>query len=445
MDLPLVEPAPVGVLGGEARLDLVVVDDPPLLRVDQEHTPWLEPAFANDLLRRDVEDTDLAGQNDESVVGHPVTGGTQSVAVEHRADDRSVGEGNRGRTVPGLHQRGVVPVEVAPCPVHRPVVLPGFGDHHQHRVRDRPARQVEQLEHLVEGGRVARARGHHRERPLQPGNQLGPAERLAGAHPVPVARERVDLTVVREVAVRMGERPRREGIGREPRVDEGEAADHPLVGQVRVELRQLVRGEHALVGDRAGRQGREVAAFELVLHPLPEYEGAPVEHEGRIVASEVDVGAPARRTPGASPDVRRSRPNRATCRRRVPRAIRGRPAPRPPRASRSRAMACDAASRSRGKEGRPGRVAPAVGQIEVRLRRVERVGDLDQDPGAVSAVLLAAGRAAVGEMLERTDRLSYERVGRPPLEVRDERDTACIVLEARVVEAAGRPGHLGPV
>ncbi len=195
------------MLGRQGVLDLVVVDDPTRLGVDQEHPPGLEAALADHLRRRDVEHADLAGQHHQTVVGHPVAGGAQAVAVEHGADHRAVGEGHGRRAVPRLHERGVVPVEGPPGRVHRAVVLPRLGDHHQHGVVDGAAAEVEQLQYLVERGRVARPRGHDREGPVEAGDQFGRAQGLAGPHPVPVAGQGVDLAVVGHVPVGMGERP----------------------------------------------------------------------------------------------------------------------------------------------------------------------------------------------------------------------------------------------
>ena len=149
------QPFVVGVLGGQLRLDLLVLDQSPLGRVHQEHASGLEAALAHHALGRDVEHPDLAGQDHQAVVGHPVAGRAQPVAVEHRADHRAVGEGHGGRAVPGLHERGVVAVEGPPCRVHRGVVLPRLGDHHEHGVREGAPTQVQELEHLVETGRVA--------------------------------------------------------------------------------------------------------------------------------------------------------------------------------------------------------------------------------------------------------------------------------------------------
>ena len=57
-------------------------------------------------------------------------------------------------------------------------------------------------------------------------------QRLAGAHPVDVAAERVDLAVVRDVAVRMRAIPARERVGAEARVHQRERRLHRGVLQV---------------------------------------------------------------------------------------------------------------------------------------------------------------------------------------------------------------------
>ena len=68
-------------------LELLVVDDPALLGVDQEHPARLQPAL--DERRRsggDVEHADLGGHDDQVVLGDVVARGPQAVAVEHGAD-----------------------------------------------------------------------------------------------------------------------------------------------------------------------------------------------------------------------------------------------------------------------------------------------------------------------------------------------------------------------
>ncbi len=75
-----------GCSAASVGLDLVVVDDPALGGVDEEHPARLQPALADDVAGVDVEHADLGGQHDEAVVGDPVAARAQAVAVEHGAD-----------------------------------------------------------------------------------------------------------------------------------------------------------------------------------------------------------------------------------------------------------------------------------------------------------------------------------------------------------------------
>ena len=69
------QPLVVRRLGRERLLDLVVLDDPLLVEVDQEHPARLQPALADDRRRVDVEHADLGGQHHQAVLGHPVAPG----------------------------------------------------------------------------------------------------------------------------------------------------------------------------------------------------------------------------------------------------------------------------------------------------------------------------------------------------------------------------------
>ncbi len=227
---------------------------------------------------------DSRGEHDEAVVGHGVAARAQAVAVEDRADERAVGEADVGGAVPRLHERRVELVERLARRVHRGVVLPRLGDHHQDRVRQRAAAEVEQLEHLVEARRVGRLGRADREDPLEVArDDVGRQQALAGAHPVAVALDGVDLAVVRDEAVRVRERPRRERVGREARVHEGELAGEARVGQVREERLELAGRQHALVDDGARAERGEVDA-DLVLGALAQAEREPVEPQGHLPA-----------------------------------------------------------------------------------------------------------------------------------------------------------------
>ena len=242
-----------------ALLDLLVVDDAALLGVHQEHAAGLQAALLQHVLRRDVEHAGFGRHDDQVVLRHVIARRTQAVAIEHRADLLAVGERDRRRAVPRLHQRGVVLVERALRVVHGLVVRPRLGNHHHHRVRQRPAGQHEQLERVVE---------HRRVEPfglmigriflMSSPNASDCEQRFARMHPVGVAAQRVDFAVVRDVAIRMRAVPARERVRAETRVHQRQRGFHRGIAQIREILRELLRQQHAFVDERLVRQARDV-------------------------------------------------------------------------------------------------------------------------------------------------------------------------------------------
>ena len=238
-------------------LDLVVGDDAALLEVDQQHLARLQAPLLDDRLLRDRQHAHLGGEHDEPVVGDEVARRAQAVAVERRADLAAVGEGDRGRAVPRLHQRGVILVEGAPVLVHERVAGPGLGDQHHHGVGERVAAAHQELERVVEAGGVGLALvGDRPELRDVVAEQLGVDRGLARRHPVDVAAQRVDLAVMRDHPVGMRELPGREGVGREALVHERERALEARVLQVLVVGAELGHQHHALVDDGAAGQAR---------------------------------------------------------------------------------------------------------------------------------------------------------------------------------------------
>ena len=82
LDEVVAEPVGVGMLGGELGLDLLVVDDAALRRVDQEDPARVQPFLEQHVLGRDVEHAHLGGHDDQAVLGHVVAGGPEPVPVE---------------------------------------------------------------------------------------------------------------------------------------------------------------------------------------------------------------------------------------------------------------------------------------------------------------------------------------------------------------------------
>ena len=151
------QPLAVRMLGREGVLELRVVDDAALRGVHEEDAARVQALLDQHPLGRDVEHADLGGHDHQAVLGDVVARGAQAVPVEHRADDGAVGEGDRGRAVPRLHEAAVVLVEGLALLAHGLVPAPGLGDHHQHGQGQGAARHDQELEHVVEDGRVAAA------------------------------------------------------------------------------------------------------------------------------------------------------------------------------------------------------------------------------------------------------------------------------------------------
>ena len=435
-----VEPLGIRMLGRELRLELLVVDDASLRGVDEEHAARLEPPLLHDARRVDVDHSGLARHDHAVVVGHPVAARSQAVAVEHGADHRTVGERDRRGTVPRLHERRVVPVEGALVGRHRRVVLPRLRDHHQDGVPNRTPAERQQLEALVEAHGVGGTGRDDRERALEPRHDWGTHHRLACAHPVAVALQRVDLAVVRDVAVRVRERPRRERVGGEPAVHERQRRRQAFVSQVGEELGELGRGEHPLVHEGPARQRREVhdrvsrrpAVGDLVLAPLAHQEQLAVERDARRTVGVVHEELPEARdhTPRRGPDQRVVDGNRP-------------PAEHPqPLLGHDLLDACDGLLGVGGVEGQEG----DTDAVRARRREVEAghppeegVGHLDEDAGAVAGVRLGTRCAAVVEVAQRSEGGVDDVAAGTTLDVDHEGHTAGVVLEARVVE----PRRLG--
>ena len=307
---------------------------------------------------------------------------------------------------------------------------------------ERPARS-EELEDVVEHRRVRPVGVDDGEDlPEVVSEQLRREHPLPGLHPVDVPAERVDLAVVGDVPVGVGARPAREGVGRESRVDHGEARGEPLVPQIRVEGRELVGVQHPLVDQRPRGEAAHVevpapgdrrAADGFLDEPADDVELSfeRVALGGRFTPRDEEL--PDDGLAGA-----RGRPERRVVGRDVAPAEDGLPlladdlfeAP----------LARLPARRFLREEDHPDAVRARRGELESEaptLRGQEAVRDLRQEAGAVARVLLAAGRAPVLEIQEDLQRLPDDVVRGARLQIDDESESARVVLE--------RPGRRDPV
>ena len=211
----------------------------------------------------------------------------------------------------------------------------------------------------------------------------------------------------------------------------GDRGLDPLVDQVGEDLVELVGGEHALVGDRAARQRREVDVG-LVLGALAQAEGEPLEaHPEHAAALGGDEQL----------DERRHAVQRGLAeQRRVGRHL----APAEDAQALLRGDLLDALAGLgdllvvTGDERGAGGVRVLAGQLEVDDLAEEPVGDLHQDPGAVAGVGLGAGGTAVLEVAQRGQRLADDVVAGNTGHGGHEGDATRVVLVCSVVEPLGR-------
>ena len=126
----------------------------------------------------------------------------------------AVGEGDRRRSVPGFHHGSVVFVKRPQPRIHGLVLFPGFRDQHQGGLGKRVARHGQKLERIVKGCRVALTLENERPELFE----IVAEDRrrnvlFARENPVEVAAQRIDFTVVSDVAEGMSELPLRESVG----------------------------------------------------------------------------------------------------------------------------------------------------------------------------------------------------------------------------------------
>ncbi len=307
----------------------------------------------------------------------------------------------------------------------------------------RPTAEMEQLQDLVEGGRIACSGRHDREDPRQVAVEaITRQERLPGAHPIPVACECVDLAVVRDEAVGVSKGPRGKRVRREPAVHHRDPALEPLVGEVREEPSQLLGRQHPLVDDRPCRQRREVDARACVLHALAHDKALALEgvanQRGPARGGEEDLREPRGDGPGSlagGGEVDRhlapSQDDETFLAGESRNEIGG-------------PLSC---SRLARKKRHPSAVAPRRREIEACNLRIEPMRQLYQRTRPVTGAGVSPERAPVSEVLERSEPERHDAVAGRALQVHNERDPARIVLERGVVAAhhVFGPGHWRPL
>ncbi len=220
-------------------------------------SPGTEAAAADDLGSRQRDRPGLRCGDDQPIAGDRERGGTKAVAVDHRADPSTVGEDDRGGSVPGSEEARRSPAQSRDRRVLAAPHRHRLGDRGEESDREVPAGRDEQLDRLVEGQGVRSVRGKE-----WPGleDRAEEAVRVAvGRAPpdlLPVATDRVDLAVVGDEPERLGESPDRSRVRRVALVEEGVARRQ--AGRAGLEVGEepgkAPSRDEALVDDRVPRR-----------------------------------------------------------------------------------------------------------------------------------------------------------------------------------------------
>ena len=253
------QPVLVRLGGGERGLEFLVLDDPALIEIDQQHAARLEPPLADNIVFLDRQHAAFRGHDDDIVIGHEEAGRAQAVAVQRCADLAAVGKGHGGRAVPWLHQRRVVFVERAALGIHQRIAGPGFRDQHHHRMGEAVTPGQQQLERVVEAGGVRLAVRDQRPHLVEIGaEQLRFHGAAAGVHPVDVAAHGVDFAIVGDEAIGVRQLPAGEGVGAEPLVDKTKRRNAVRITQIVVKAAHLRCQQQALVDHGAAGEAGHV-------------------------------------------------------------------------------------------------------------------------------------------------------------------------------------------
>ncbi len=263
-----VQPLTVRLTARIAALAFFIRDDLFLLCVHQKDASGLQAGFLHDVLRRDVQNTDLGRQDQTVVIRDVIAGRSKAVPVQSRTHDVAVREQNRSRAVPGLHHRRIIMVEILFVLLHKTVILPRLRHNHHHGERKGHSVHVEELQRVVQHSGIRSFFRDHRENLVdvllhdRRGHRL-----LTGQHTVDVAADGVDLAVVRDHAVRMRAVPGRRRVRGETGMHDGNGRLKIMILQIVIEFAQLHDQEHALVnnGSRGERAdiGILTALFEF--------------------------------------------------------------------------------------------------------------------------------------------------------------------------------------
>ncbi|OAV75550.1 hypothetical protein Barb7_00822 [Bacteroidales bacterium Barb7] len=252
------QPISVRMRIGKLLLYFPVIIYLSFFRVNKQYLARLKATLFLNIAGFKAHHADFGSDNHHVVFGDKITGGTQTIAVKHTAGIPSVAEHQGSRTVPRLHQYGMIFVEGFQVFRYGILLVEVFGHQHRHCMRQTHAGGNKKLQHVIQRGTVAHARLYDGTDFIHVGNARRGEDAFAGFHPTPISTYRIDFPVMRQQAERLRKAPSGKSIGAEARMHKGNAAREIQADQIRVIMPQLHRFQHALIDNISGGQRGDV-------------------------------------------------------------------------------------------------------------------------------------------------------------------------------------------
>ena len=110
----------------------------------------MQSLFFQNMLCGNFQDTDFRRKDQSVIVCNIISGGTQTVSVQNSAHQVAVRKQDGSRTVPGLHHRRIVLIEIASLLGNRIIVGPGLRDCNHDRKRQLHSAHYQKFQCIVQ-------------------------------------------------------------------------------------------------------------------------------------------------------------------------------------------------------------------------------------------------------------------------------------------------------
>ena len=238
---------------------LMIIDHTAFYGIDQKQFARVQTFFQYDMLFIDRQHTYFRCQHQRIIIGNIITGRTQTVAVQDCAHDIAIGKYDGCRTIPWLHHRCIILVEIADLLRDRIIVCPRLRNADHCCQRQFHSAHHQKLQCVIQHGRIGSVPIYDRQYLVQiVPKMLTCHVFFAGQHLIGISADRVDLTVVYDEAVRMCTLPARIRVGRETGMHHRDRRFVILALQIFKERTQLANQKHAFVYDGAAAHGYHI-------------------------------------------------------------------------------------------------------------------------------------------------------------------------------------------